>query len=583
MTITALFHRRSRLLEIAGLVVIFAITLTIYKEAWRGFFVQDDFGWLESSRFKNLREYAECFFRFNPASSYRPLSQEGFFFAGQKIFGMWPPGFHFVSIALHLTGVTLVYVLLRGFFSIIPCLVGTLFFAVHNAHTWALFWISAVPEPLALVFYLGALLLFIRFDRKDSRGAYAFSLGMMGLGLMSKESILTLPLVLAAYCVFFSPRRIVWTAPFFSLTGLYVLLRASSSAVKAAPYPLTFGLEALKNFLTYLSWAAGFSDTLLRLKLEWDVWVSYPLVAAVFVVTVGLFIWYSEKRRVAVFSAAWFLVALQPVLYFSEHIFGYYLAPALPAVSLIIASAIPSSIGRWRPKHGIIFSGIVFLSLWTSYASVKREGQWWNARTFLAKDIISKMPAVDREVPKDRIAYIFGFGAEEFGVLQNDAAFQAYGFSPNRFIQVGLDKETPGQIMALKESGGIMDYYCFVYYLTEFVNVTAEFRQDPKPFLVPRPPSPMELEVNSRELTRGKDSLTLKVYYFDGPAIDVLYMIDGKPMPPIIGWALSEDRTATVAVSETTPKGLYHFKAIRDSRDPNPMAWVPVHVQVVVK
>jgi hypothetical protein len=133
MTITALLHRRSRFVEIAGLVVILAITLAIYKEASRGFFVQDDFGWLGSSRFKNLREYAECFFRFNPASSYRPLSQEGFFFAGQKIFGMWPPGFHFVSISLHLAGVTLLYLLLRGFFSVIPCLAGHADFVMRTS------------------------------------------------------------------------------------------------------------------------------------------------------------------------------------------------------------------------------------------------------------------------------------------------------------------------------------------------------------------------------------------------------------------------------------------------------------------
>jgi hypothetical protein len=405
----------------------------------------------------------------------------------------------------------------------------------------------------------------------------------MGLGMMSKESILTLPLVLAAYCVVFSPRRIVWTAPFLSLSVLYVALRATSTAVKAAPYPLTFGWEVLKNLVAYLSWTAGFSETLLKLKLHWDPSESYPFLAIIFVVTVLLLISHSENKRVLVFSALWFFLALQPVLYFSQHIYGYYLAPALPAVSLIIASIIPSTIDRWHPKHWILYLGIVSLSLFTSYASVKREGQWWNARTFLAKDILSKMPAVDRQVPNDKIAFIFGFGPEEFGILQNDAAFQAYGFSPNRFILVGLNEETARQIRALKESGGIMDYYCFLYSLTEFINMTTEFRQDPKPFLKPRPQPAMELEVNARELTRGKDSLTLKVYYFDGPAIDILYMIDGKPMPPIIGWALSEDRTATVPVSETTPKGLYHFRAIRDSRDPTPMAWVPVQVQAVVK
>src|SRR5262245_66230551 len=89
--------------EIAGLALVLAVSFAIYSGTLRGFFVQDDFGWLESSRFTSVAEYARSFFRFNSSMTYRPLSQETLFWLGQKAFGLWPAGFHWISLGLHLT------------------------------------------------------------------------------------------------------------------------------------------------------------------------------------------------------------------------------------------------------------------------------------------------------------------------------------------------------------------------------------------------------------------------------------------------------------------------------------------------
>ena len=263
-------------MELAGLFIVLGAALAVYAGGLRGFFVQDDFGWLETSRFRSLKEYLPCFFQFNPALTYRPLTQETFFWLGQKVFGMWPAGFHGASLIAHLLGATLVYALLRNFFSPLPCLTGTFFYAVHSAHFTSVYWISAFPEPMALVFYLAALILFIRFDRGGDRRCYVFSLAAMVLGILSKESILSLPLVLAAYCLLISRRKLVWTLPYFSISLLYVSMRATSPLVRASPYPLTFGWEAWNNLMAYLSWAAGFSETLLKIKFQWNLERSYP-------------------------------------------------------------------------------------------------------------------------------------------------------------------------------------------------------------------------------------------------------------------------------------------------------------------
>jgi hypothetical protein len=51
----------------------------------------------------------------------------------------------------------------------------------------------------------------------------------------------------------------------------------------------------------------------------------------------------------------------------------------------------------------------------------------------------------------------------------------------------------------------------------------------------------------------------------------------------LIGWALDENHCATVCVDKSTPRGVYHYKAIRDSGASDPDRWIPVDVQIIVR
>jgi hypothetical protein len=562
--------------DVVAVGFILLAVIVVFRQAFFGFFVQDDFGWLASSRFQGLSEYLGSFFRFNPALTYRPLSQETFFWVGQLLFGMWPPGFHAVSVLLHLTGCGLLYCLLRKFFDILPSFTGAFFFAVHGAHLRSVYWISAAPEPMALVFYLAALLLFVSFDRSDSRRAWLLSLAAMGLGILSKESILSLPMVLAGYCVFFARQRLVWTIPFFLISGAYAVLRLTSEAVRTAPYPLTFGWEALRNFQTYCSWAAGFTDTILMVRLRWSPGSGHLIIAAFFLVAIILMVLVARNRSLALFGLMWFLMALQPVLYFWKHIDAYYLAPSLAGLAMVIASAIPPNFGGRRWAAWIPVSAIVIYAFWTGGTSVRLEGRWWNGRSMEGRHIISLMPAVDRQVPPGKIAYVFGLSEWQLGILQNDAAFKAYGFSPGRFILMGLNPETPGQIRHLEQYDGLKDYYCFVYKDGQFLNVTADFRRRPRHFL-----TPVELQAGPSVIERGRDTLIVRILNLDVDAISVRYTLDGRPRPEITYWRLSPDRTIRLFVDRTTEPGVYRFTAIRDAADPS--VWYPVDAHVTVR
>jgi hypothetical protein len=470
-----------RPVEAVGLCVVCCAILYVFRGAYDGFFVQDDFSWQVESRFAGIQEYLQVFLRFNPASVYRPLSQETFFLVCRALFGMEPFGYHAVCITIHLLGVVAVYFLLRQFFWVIPSLVAALFYGIHNAHFSSVYWISAVAEPIALLFYVIALLSFIRFTRTDRKLWYLLSFAAVILGVMSKESILTFPLAALAYSFFFSKRHLVWTIPYFAIPFAFAILRITGT-VGVSPYALTFGKEALRNILTYLSWSAGFSETLLKVKLQWNLATSYSWIGAVMAGAMIIVAVLSKKRGPAAFGIIWFIIALQPVLYFSRHIYPYYLAPSLVAMSILIAWAV-ALMQRYR---SVMFSGFLILLvtffLWIAESSVKREGKWWNERSFVARDILKQMPAVDRQVPPRDIAFIFGLEEFELGALMRDAAFKAYGFSPNRFILAGLNKDIGIQIASLDQRGQLGFYHAFVYSAGILYNRTHEFRTNPMSF-----------------------------------------------------------------------------------------------------
>jgi hypothetical protein len=91
------------------------------------------------------------------------------------------------------------------------------------------------------------------------------------------------------------------------------------------------------------------------------------------------------------------------------------------------------------------------------------------------------------------------------------------------------------------------------------------------------------LTVEPAEALAGKDTLIYTVTGLKVTAIDMLYAVDGKEMPPIRQWTLERDRRAKVFISPVTAKGTYHIIAIRDSFDPRPNTWYRVDVQVLIQ
>lgn len=112
-----------------------------------------------------------------------------------------PFGFHFFNVAVHAVNAVLVFRLLRalspanGRDSWAP-LIGALLFALHPVQTEAVTYVSGRSVSLMALFYLSALLAWLRADRDGTATWRAGSAVLFGVALLVKETAITLPLAL---------------------------------------------------------------------------------------------------------------------------------------------------------------------------------------------------------------------------------------------------------------------------------------------------------------------------------------------------------------------------------------------------
>lgn len=133
-----------------------------------------------------------------PPPYYRPLFTV-LFTVEYQLFGLWPQGWHLVSLLLHIlcsVGVYYVLLLLAKRNSI--AVLGALLFAVYSIHVESVSWISGVTDPLFGVFFLASFYLYLKYRAEHRRSYLIWSLAMFGLSTLSKETALCL--VLLIFC-----------------------------------------------------------------------------------------------------------------------------------------------------------------------------------------------------------------------------------------------------------------------------------------------------------------------------------------------------------------------------------------------
>jgi tetratricopeptide (TPR) repeat protein len=317
---------RSR--QVAALGLIAVVTVVAYLPALQGQFIWDDNAHVTRPELRSLEGLYRIWFDLGATQQYYPLLHSAFW-AEHKLWGNATLGYHVTSLLLHITAACLVYVILQRL-KIPGALLAAAIFALHPVHVESVAWISEQKNTLSAVFYLSALLVYLRFDDSRKRSLYLVALGLFVLGLLSKTVTATLP---AALLVIFWWRRgtLSWRRdvqplmPFFLLGAVAGLLTAwverNLIGAAGADFELTFlqrGLLAGRVIWFYvgkLVWPANLTFIYPRWDVSPYVWWQWLLPIAALAVLVSL---WAIRGRWRAPLAGWllFVGTLFPVLGF---------------------------------------------------------------------------------------------------------------------------------------------------------------------------------------------------------------------------------------------------------------------------
>ena len=253
------------------------------------------------------------------------------FWLEHKLWGLAPLGGHAVNVLLHLVNVLLIRRLLERLAVPGPWVVAAVF-AVHPLHVESVAWVIERKDLLSALFYLTAVLAWMRFTDAPRAGSYVSALGLFTAGLLSKSIVVTLPAALLIWCWWrtgrVTRRDLIRLAPFFAVA---LIVTAFDLAFYTSREPLSLGYTLVERGLIAaraLWFYVG--------KLLWptDLAVIYPLwdidagdpaawayVLAAAALATSLWLWRERLGRGPLAGALFFAVTLSPVLGFVDY--GY--------------------------------------------------------------------------------------------------------------------------------------------------------------------------------------------------------------------------------------------------------------------
>lgn len=117
-----------------------------------------------------------------------------------ELWGLWTPGYRAFNLALFAGGLALLFALLRRCSPEAPTWIAALaaaLYAVHPSHVESVAWITGLKDVQSFTLGLAAALVHLRAGRERSRGLWAAGLMLFIAALLSKNTVVVLPALLA--------------------------------------------------------------------------------------------------------------------------------------------------------------------------------------------------------------------------------------------------------------------------------------------------------------------------------------------------------------------------------------------------
>ncbi|MCY4486132.1 MAG: tetratricopeptide repeat protein [Deltaproteobacteria bacterium] len=251
------------------------------------------------------------------------------FWLEHKIWGLAPAGYHIVNVVLHAANTVFLWRIL-GRLAVPGAALAAAVFAVHPLHVESVAWIMERKDVLSALFYLGAVLAWLRFLERSRPWDYGLALLLFALGMLSKSIVVTLPVALLIIQWWREGRTtgkdLLRVAPFFAVGFLIAVADLYFYHLRWAEDLVDYSLVERVLIASRALWFyAG--------KLAWpvDLPVIYPLwhidggdpggwLYLVAALGLAAALWFARGRigRGPLAGAAFFAVTLSPTLGFVD-------------------------------------------------------------------------------------------------------------------------------------------------------------------------------------------------------------------------------------------------------------------------
>jgi len=402
-----------------ALIIIALWSFTIYFNSLSGEFVFDDESVVQNNisiqSVSNIPKFFTADEGFHKVIGryYRPVVSTTYTI-DYALWGLNPFGYHLTNILIHLFScVVLFFILLnllrRNKNKIFISFLSTMLFASHTVHTEAISWISGRTDSIVTLFFFLSLLFYIKYAgskiseitrgyQEKSTIFLILSLVFYFLGLLSKEMIITMPVIIFLYDFFFKQensksihRNFKVYLYFIAVTFLYLIIRylALLNVPEREKYFYFYGIDTFTIIATMLKTIPvyfkllflpvnliyHYNGVILDVKSIGDLTFIF---SAFFIVVLLMAGWFTRKSYGEIsFSIYFFLVSLIPVLNIIPTMnlmaerFLYLTSFIIPVITCFILVKVQN--GKYY-QPTVIFLTIIIVAY--SYLTYQRNKDW---------------------------------------------------------------------------------------------------------------------------------------------------------------------------------------------------------------
>lgn len=369
--------------DLIALVILAALSLTIYYPSIGTFFAQDDFILIEHFSQNNFLVDVKNTFGPPAVSHWRPFHNLYFLVSG-NLFGKNYQAYHLLTLVIHLGVGLAIYRVIRILLKVSkPAFAASIIYLTHPAHFVSLFWISGSAATIGFFFLLWSFYLFL-----NKRSPVAVTLYL--ISLLASEAMVVGAAIFILYDFllgeFRANQKFHYTIGLITSGFLFIKFLFLTPKETFVTYPLEISSATFQAIKYYLIRTLGFAE------VAGDEVNMLILSGLLLTITFFAFkkVYQKYQRASFIFFVGVVVIGLFPFILIPTHLSPHYMNIAIFGFASFVASAMKKMNKTLSWLLILIFLLVSILNL-----EMIIEDHWLIKRSKLAKNWLTQIAAKD--------------------------------------------------------------------------------------------------------------------------------------------------------------------------------------------